>query len=287
MEPQAILPFAVEQKKGSGLFRSWINGLWFAPNDLKRHLQQNEAITGLYIPFWTYNSDTSTKFNGVDDDKASDATDYYNTHENGKYVTRTRSNVDDSTTHKGQIEKFFENVAVVASKSLPKKHVDELEPWELENLVPFNEKYLSGFKTESYQIDLKEGFDDAMKKMTIEIQNIARKKIGGQHPHIYSLRTVYDSIKFKHVLLPIWISAYNYNGKVYRFVINGRTGEVQGERPWSWIKITFAVLLFVGSIVALYATPKSPIKFYVFAGAIGAFVIYSIIQGFSNSAKKE
>ncbi|MFM7655300.1 MAG: hypothetical protein ACKO56_07905, partial [Paracoccaceae bacterium] len=35
------------------------------------------------------------------------------------------------------------------------------------------------------------------------------------------------------------------NGKSYRFVVNGQTGEVQGERPYSWWKIGFAVLAVV------------------------------------------
>ena len=53
---------------------------------------------------------------------------------------------------------------------------------------------------------------------------------------------------FKHILLPVWLAAYKYRGKTYRFVVNGRTGNVQGERPYSTVKITFAVIL--GLIVA-------------------------------------
>jgi len=55
-------------------------------------------------------------------------------------------------------------------------------------------------------------------------------------------------VTFKHILLPVWLAAYKYRGKTYRFVVNGRTGAVKGERPWSWVKITIAVLL--GAIVA-------------------------------------
>jgi len=55
-------------------------------------------------------------------------------------------------------------------------------------------------------------------------------------------------VTFKHILLPVWLAAYKYNGKTYRFVVNGQTGRVQGERPWSAIKIAIAVVL--GAIVA-------------------------------------
>jgi hypothetical protein len=48
---------------------------------------------------------------------------------------------------------------------------------------------------------------------------------------------------FKHVLLPVWLGAFRHGGKVYRLCVNGRTGEVQGERPYSVWKIAFVVLL--------------------------------------------
>ena len=49
-------------------------------------------------------------------------------------------------------------------------------------------------------------------------------------------------MKFKHVLRPVWISAYRYRDKGYRFLSNGQTGEVSGESPKSWWKIGFLVL---------------------------------------------
>jgi hypothetical protein len=48
---------------------------------------------------------------------------------------------------------------------------------------------------------------------------------------------------FKHILLPIWMAAYKYGGKSYRFLVNGQTGEVQGERPYSAWKIVFSVIV--------------------------------------------
>ena len=55
---------------------------------------------------------------------------------------------------------------------------------------------------------------------------------------------------YKHLLLPVWILAYKYGEKTYQVVVNAATGEVQGERPYSWIKIT----LFVMTIAAVVAT---------------------------------
>lgn len=122
----------------------------------------------------------------------------------------------------------------------------------IENMVPFNESYLSGFKTESYQVDLKEGFDGAKVKMDERIRASVCSDIGGDRQQIHTLNTVYNNITFKHILLPISISAYMFKNKVYRFLINGRTGEVQGERPYSWAKITFAALSATAVVLIIY-----------------------------------
>ena len=48
-----------------------------------------------------------------------------------------------------------------------------------------------------------------------------------------------------------------YNDKVYRFLINARTGEVQGERPYSKIKIALLVIGILAIIgVIVYFTTK-------------------------------
>ena len=75
---------------------------------------------------------------------------------------------------------------------------------------------------------------------------------GRDEQRITSKDTRYFDVTFKHLLLPVWLSAYRYREQPYRFMINARTGEVTGERPWSWIKITLAViaaLIVIGTIV--------------------------------------
>jgi LSD1 subclass zinc finger protein len=257
IQPKALLPFAIDQVKAFEDFSAWIKKLWFAPNKLKKYAQQQEKLSGLYIPYWTYDSKTSTDYQG-------ERGDNYQTTETGPVLEDGKMTIKTRTVTKirwssvsGHVENVFDDVLVVASKSLPKEYVEKLEPWELENMVPFDEKYLSGFKTESYQVDLKEGFEDGKNKMNEVISSTVCRDIGGDHQRIHSLNTVYNNITFKHILLPIWISAYMYKDKVYRFLINGRTGEVQGERPYSAIKIALAILAAAAVILTFYLLSQS------------------------------
>ncbi|MGZ3901654.1 MAG: hypothetical protein ACXVDC_15105, partial [Bacteroidia bacterium] len=88
------------------------------------------------------------------------------------------------------------------------------------------------------------------------IESTVRNDIGGDIQQIHSLSTDYNDIKFKHILLPLWISAYRFDDKVYRFTVNARTGEVQGERPYSAAKIillVLAIVAIVGGGIYLYS----------------------------------
>jgi DNA-directed RNA polymerase subunit RPC12/RpoP len=255
IKPRSLLPFHVTKKDAKESYKNWLHSLWFAPNALKERAKLEVGINGIYVPHWTYDSDTISYYTG----------------QRGMYYyvseTRTRTNSDGGTeTYSVQVRRTawypasgtvtndFDDVLVLGSKSLPKKYADKLEPWDLENLVPYKDAYLSGFKSESYQTGLEEGFGEAKDIMDGHIRSSIRRHIGGDEQRIYTVKTQHNNISFKHILLPIWLSAYRYNEKAYRFMINARTGEVQGERPWSWVKITFAVLgvlsLIVGGIFA-------------------------------------
>ena len=80
------------------------------------------------------------------------------------------------------------------------------------------------------------------------IKNDVRHAIGGDKQRITSLRTQHSDTTFKHVLLPLWTAGFQFRDKTYRFVVNGRTGKVRGERPYSIVKIGLAA---VAGLIAL------------------------------------
>lgn len=239
IKPKAVIPFKITQKEGSTLYKKWLKKLWFAPNKLKKYARQSEPLAGIYVPYWTYDSDTYSRYSGQRGDDYTETETYT---ENGETKTRTVTKTR-WTSVSGNVSRFFDDILVPAADSMPRKYVDKLEPWDLNALVPYDTKYFSGFKAESYQVNLENGFEFAKDKMERVIRSDVRRDIGGDKQRISRLNTNHSKISFKHIMLPIWISAYRYKDKSYRFLINGQTGEVQGERPWSRIKITLAVLL--------------------------------------------
>lgn len=249
IKPDAILPFMIPRNKALQLFRDWLGGLWFAPGGLKEQAVKEGGIKGIYIPYWTYDAKATTWYDGERGEDYHE-TEYYETEDaNGNSVTRSRT-----VTHtrwystSGTVWRSFDDQLVHAGRSLPPEILHNLEPWDMKKLKPYQDAYMSGFQAEVYQVDLGDGFERAKTAMDESIQADIRRDIGGDHQRIHTVRSQFDDITFKHILLPVWISAYKYGGKSYRFLINGETGEVQGERPWSIAKI---ILLGAAALIVL------------------------------------
>jgi len=247
-KPQYVLPFGIDEKKSRENFAQWIKSLWFAPSELKHYADRSGKINGIYLPFWTFDCSTHTSYTGQRGTHYY-VTESYTSVENGKSVSRTRQVQKTRwTSVSGNVSNVFDDILIEASTSLRKDKLRALEPWDLKNLVAYNDKYLSGFRTETYQVDVKTGYKEAKERMSPVIENALRNDIGGDAQRIHFASSTYNDPSFKHILLPLWVSAYRYNDKVYQILINARTGEVQGERPYSAAKIAMAI---IGGLILL------------------------------------
>ncbi|MDM8005305.1 MAG: hypothetical protein QUV05_04020 [Phycisphaerae bacterium] len=254
IRPGYLLPFHVTREQAMESFRCWIASRWFAPSSLHRNAEAG-TLSGIYMPAWTYNCDTDSDYTGQRGDDYWD-TKTYHAIVNGRTVTRTRQvRKTRWTSVSGQVQNAFADLLVRASDSLPEEHFHALEPWDLRNLVGYRDEFLAGFVCESYQIDLPAGFEHARQDMEEPIRNTVRRDIGGDHQQIDTVSTRYSNITFKHILLPLWLSAYRYHDITYRFMVNARTGEVRGERPYSFWKITLLIsaILSVIAVIVLLA----------------------------------
>jgi DNA-directed RNA polymerase subunit RPC12/RpoP len=249
IKPKGVLPFQLTEKQAHDAMNGWLGRLWFAPNGLQDYAKKGRKMDGIYVPFWTYDADTATQYRGQRGDA------YYVTVRGSDGKTRRERRIRWSR-RSGRVARWFDDILVLASRSLPKRFTDRLAPWDLTALDDYAPEFLSGFRAEGYTVALDEGFEEAKQVMEAQIRQDIRRDIGGDEQRIDHMRVRIADVTFKHVLLPIWVAAYKYRGQSYRFVVNGQTGKVQGERPWSWIKITLAVLaaaIVIGAAVYGYS----------------------------------
>ena len=248
--PQAVLPFKLEKETASTSFDKWLRRLWFAPNNLKKTAAKDN-FNGVYLPFWTFDAETDSVYQGQ---RGTHYTETQRRTVNGREETYTVVKTRWAGV-RGQVRRAFNDILTTASRALPSKYLDALEPWDLGNLAPFDNRYLSGFKAEVSQVDIQTGFDEAKEVMAGVIREDIKEDIGGDEQRITGVQTSYQKTTYKYILLPVWLSVYRYGNKIYRFAVNARTGEVLGERPYSAIKIALAVLavLIILTIIIILA----------------------------------
>ncbi len=260
--PESLVPFGVDLRAAREAFDAWLKGLWFAPNELKNVANLGQ-LAGVYVPYWTYDAMTYTGYSGMRGDDYTETETYTERDAQGNNVTKTRTVVRTLWYPvSGEVQHFFDDVLVCGSKSVPAHLVRGMEPWELGALEPFRAEFLAGLKTERYAVDLTEGLGVAKEMMEPTIDQLIRRDIGGDHQRIIDKSTQYLGVTFKHCLLPVWVANYRYHEKLFQILVNGSSGKVSGERPYSWAKILTLVALIalvVGGIIAtVMVLKKSP-----------------------------
>ena len=155
--------------------------------------------------------------------------------------------------------RHFDDAPVPASKSVLPKYIDRLT-WDFEGLASYDPGYLSGHKAQTYQVSLEDGYIKFQSHAERVITRDVEHDIGGDRQRVDHMDINYSDVTFKHILVPVYAGAYKFNNKVYQIIVNGRTGEVQGERPYSWLKIgclvvtILAAILFVVLLIALISS---------------------------------
>jgi Zn finger protein HypA/HybF involved in hydrogenase expression len=242
--PEGVVPFAVDQRGAQDAVRAWISSRWFAPNRLRK-VGGSESMKGTYLPFWTYDAQTESDYAGRRGEHYWVEETY--TDDDGE--TRTRQ-VQRTAWYpaSGHVARFFDDVVVPGSEHLPAGRLEAMGPWETAQAVPYQPEFLSGFRTLRYDVEPDTGLERAKQVMAHQIEDDCRQDIGGDEQVVSSVDTSYSEIMFKLLLMPVWIAAYLYGGKTFQVLVNAHTGQVVGERPYSWVKIFFAAL---GALVAL------------------------------------
>jgi predicted RNA-binding Zn-ribbon protein involved in translation (DUF1610 family) len=244
VRPAGVLPFRVDRDGATAKFRQWLSSLWFRPDDLSKKSSVSE-LKGVYVPFWTFDAATHSAWT------AEAGYDYQvevQVEENGqvhtRYETRTRWEPAE-----GVLEHFFDDLPVAASRGLPPDLARGIEPFPTADLLPYEPSFLSGFLAEEYAVGPKEALAAARERMGAELRELCGREVPGDRFRNLNVRTAWSGVACKNGLLPVWIAAYRYGDKPFRFLVNGVTGRTDGHAPISWVKVGLAalaaILLFI------------------------------------------
>ncbi|WP_443939229.1 hypothetical protein [Pedobacter sp. MW01-1-1] len=239
--PSALIPFQLDHQHAKQIFATWVRKGWFSPSKLKVATLDPKKIHGIYLPYWTFDADMNVDYDGL-------RGEYY-------YVTESYQTKEGTRTRQvqkirwypvsGSVDGFLDDILINASVKKQTEIPAGIANWNLTQLCDFNSKYLAGFTTEKYSVSLKDGNHLSFQRAEEIANNWVHEDIGGDLQQVTHASITLSNETFKHILLPIYFSSYQFNNKEYFFYINGQTGQIDGKRPYSFWKIFFLVLLII------------------------------------------
>ena len=250
--PSRIIPFKKEKDMAVDAFKGLSKGRPLMPKDFNNE-KNIEKIKGVYIPFWLYDVKVSGDVNM-----------------NGTIVTHWSSGDTRYTktdTYKvvrgGDME--YHSIPVDGSTHFDNDIMNTLEPFNYEDLIPYNHAYLSGFYAERYDEEgdsvFKEVSERAINSTKTYLQNDAKQYT----TKVISSNTLSaEELDKEYVMLPVWMVNIKYNNKMHIFAMNGQTGEFIGNIPIDKKKaVLYTILIFAISVIIL-----SVLSYLIYKGGV-------------------
>ncbi len=244
LAPGGVCPFAVTSAQAGEKFREWIKGKLFCPSAAKRSARA-EAFRGVYLPFWTFDSESVTDYRGK-----------YGKNRKKRNLKGEETTVTDWYPTQGRYFLRFDDQLVQGTTRYDASMMRNLAPFETENNRAYRPEYLAGFATERYTVGLADAWKQAEAEMRRSIHDGVKGKIRSENhadeSRVDDMNIKHNHITYKYLMLPIWISSFVYKNKPYHFMVNGQTGNVAGKAPVSFWRVLLAVLICIALGLVLY-----------------------------------
>ncbi|MBQ8080565.1 MAG: hypothetical protein IJ240_01560 [Clostridia bacterium] len=257
--PESLIAFRVTPKKAAEFFQGWLKRKLFVPTKAKKNAALDK-ITGVYLPHWTYDADSVSQYVGR-------AGHYYyvqvpvtvtgpdgKKHQEMREERRVRWE-----PASGVVSNVFDDIVIVGSKRLSEGLLSSVQPFDLDQLTRYSPEFISGFACEKPVVDVKAGWNEAQGVIDREMRSLARRDIlrHADEAEVTGIQTENSNVRYKLMLLPMYLSAFPFKDKTYHVIVNGQNGKVGGQTPISAIRVAIAVVVVLAILLGLY---------YVFTG---------------------
>lgn len=242
LKPNAVVPFRITKESAMERFRAWVKKKLFAPREFKKFAKA-ENVNGIYNPAFTYDANTFTYYQGRLGRYHTETTRV-----NGKTVTKRVLRYFNIS---GTYSSFFDDILIQAATKIPQKTVDALKPFDTNNANEYQKEFMHGYTANQYDKDGIACWTEARGLIGKLIKDAILRKYTYDVVASFDAKTEYSDVKYKYVLLPLYVGHCSWHKKIYNFFVNGFNGKVSGKTPKSPLKITLAVLLGLGVVAGV------------------------------------
>jgi len=262
LRPRFLVPFSIQPEAIHARAASWLGQGWYHPSELATNTIIDRFI-GIYLPFWTFSSHISSTW------KAEVGYErqipYYDSSSKA-WKTRT---VIDWRWENGQVSNEVDDLIVSGSSHIDQQILSQIQPFDLKNLVAYRPDYLAGWQAHTFDILLPDAWESGKATMREEAKATCYKDITTNHVRNFSMTADFQDETWRYILLPVYLAAYQFEGKTYQVMINGQNGVVAGQKPVVWWKVwvVIAALFSPGFLCGLASLPL------LLVGGMGVFTL--------------
>ena len=240
-QPEFVIGFAITPDQAAEKFRAWLSeGGWFRPGDLAA-AKADGKLRGVYLPFWSFSTLAQSTWSAQIGEYWY-RTETYTTTENGKTVTHTREVQETEWWNlAGKHHNYYSGYLVSGSKGLKQADADRIKPYHLAALKRYEPYFLAGWFSEDYSIANQEAQQICQQEFCRWEQSAVGAFLPGDTHRSVAVQTEFSETNADLILLPLYLLSYRYGDKLYRFMVNGQTGNVIGEKPLSTMRIALTI----------------------------------------------
>ncbi len=223
------MPFAISQHDALARLRQWQGSSFWRPGDLARTATVT-SLTQVYLPFWSFAADVETNWTADSSQTPPGA--------RGDWVPLA-----------GENRASYRGLLIGASGTLTPAETHALLPFDLSAAVPTDNVDLDNVVYERFRVQRRYARPLAQAGLEARERQACGKYVPGRCRNLrVNLRV--QGLTSEPVLLPVWIMAYQYRERLFRFLVNGQTGQCTGAAPTSYSKIAVAVAIALTLILA-------------------------------------
>ncbi len=231
LAPEFVIPFAIDRTQAEARLRNWMGSSFWHPDDL-RHTASVTGMTAAYVPYWIFNTNVSTHW----------------TADSSETPHGARA---DWFPVSGNHESRYDDLWVPAGSGLAARELDSIGPYDASGGVPPDQVDLDHVTVEQFSVSRRYARPLAQGRLeALEAQAVAGLVLGrSRNVHVNVLM---EGAASRAALVPVFVLAYRYRDRVYRYVLNGQNGNATGSAPVSKAKIgTIAAFVVVVLLIIL------------------------------------
>ena len=221
LRPRHLVAFAIERSVLADRLRTWLGKGWMHPTGLQSAAGVDEFL-GIYVPFWCFDARLECTYRAQVGTRRRDS--------EGR--TRIDWSWVDGTRTVGQ-----RDVLEPATRRLSEVLLRRFNAWRLEELTEYEPAFLAGWQALAFDIPLPDAWECGRHRMREAARASCRGSIRGSDVRSFSMLADLKDERWRYLLLPLYVAAYRYDGQVFQVLVDGQTGQVQGQKPVAWWRV--------------------------------------------------